>query len=310
LSSRVHHLIGIFLVSAALAQAQNSPVPSAGSTPRKFSPEDPIITLAGVKITVKEVEEYLAAMPPQYRSYYSGQGKAQLADLLITNRLMSLEAERIGLDKKKEVLMSIQIARESILVKAIQDQIDRETVLSDPEAQKYLDEKKSSFEEAKVKRIIIAHKSAVPIVDPNKLPAKEEAETKANDIRKKLAAGGDFEELAAKNSNDMMTSGKGGDMGYIRRVSPQQAQNPKPGQIPIPPPVEQVIFTLPIGSISEVIDGPFGFEIVKVEDRRFPKLADARKEIEQQIKRQKLEALNQRLREKAAIKVEAAFFKP
>ena len=308
--SSIRNLTVILFFAATFAQAQNPPVPAGASSARTFSPEDVVLTVAGQKVTVREVEEFLAALPPQYRTYYSTQGKPQLPGLIITNRLMSQEAERIGLDKKRDVLLGIQIARESLLVKAIQDQIAKETVLSDLDAQKYLDENQMKFEEAKVKRIIIAHKSGVPIISPDRLPAKEEAQIKANEIRKKLAEGGDFEELAAKNSNDMTTSGKGGDMGYIRRMNSQQAQNPQPGQIPLAPPVEQAVFSLPIGSISEVIDGPFGFEIVKVEDRRLPKLAAARKDIEAQLKKQKLDALLTRLREKASIKIEDGFFKP
>lgn len=288
--------------------AQSPANPNSPATQPKVSPDAVVLTIGTTKITAKEVEDFVGALPPQYRAYFAGPGKPQIPDLITRYKLLAQEAERRGLDKDGDVPLKLRIARESILMGAVEAQIVRESPVTDEGAAKYLNDNKAIFEEAHAKRILIAHKSSIPTTTAQDLPSKEEALAKANEIRKKLADGGDFEEQASKFSNDILTSGKGGDMGFIRRANPQMNQAPKQGQIPITPPVEEVIFSIPIGSISDVIDAPFGFEIVKVEERRIPKVADIKKEIEMRIRSAKMEDLLKGLKEKTQIKVEPGYF--
>jgi parvulin-like peptidyl-prolyl isomerase len=303
--------IPCFLLSVSMALAQTAATPATPPPPKALAPDAVVLTIGNQKLTVKDIEDIIAALPSQYRPFYSGQGKPQLADFIIASKLLAEEAEKRQLDQKKDVQLKLRIARESILLDAVKTAVENEAVLSDAEVQKYLDEHKDQFEEAKVRRIIIAHKSSLPIgVSPDNLPISEDAQVKANELQKKLARGEDFEAAAAKFSNDMMTSGKGGDLGFIRRQNPLQEQSPKPGQIPITPPVEKVIFSLPVGTVSEVIPSAFGFEIVKVEEKRMIPFAKVRKEVEALTKQQKLEALMKKLREGANVKIEQGYFKP
>jgi parvulin-like peptidyl-prolyl isomerase len=289
--------------------AQNPAEKKAGNEAGKGSPEAVVMTVGDIKITARDVEEFLSALPAQYREFYAKQGKAQIPDLLITNKLFSQEAVKRGLDKQKSVQRSMQIARESILVAAVQDQIAAESKMTDEQAAQYLQANKLVYEEAHVKRIILAHKSALPLWAGKEFPTKEEAQKKADEIKKKLAEGVEFEELAAKFSDDTMTSGKGGDIGFVRRPTQQKSQNAKPGDVPITPPVESAIFSIPVGSVSEVIDGPFGFEIVKVEDRHLPKVAEIKEEMEARARMDKTEALMRELRSKSSITVDQGYFK-
>lgn len=65
-----------------------------------------------------------------------------------------------------------------------------------------------------------------------------------------LKAGGDFEELARKYSGDRGSNSKGGYMGWI-----------KANTFPIT--FEQAAYTLPEGEISEVVESPMGYHILK-----------------------------------------------
>ncbi len=288
--------------------AQSPAKPNSTAVQPKVPPDSVVLTIGATKITAKEVEDFVGALPPQYRAYFAGPGKPQVPDLILRNKLLAQEAERRGLDKNGDVPLKLQIARESILVAAVEAQIESENPVTEEVAAQYLNDNKSTFEEARVKRIIIAHKSSIPTSTAQDLPPKEEALAKANEIHKKLAEGGDFEELAAKFSSDMLTSGKGGNMGFVRRASLQMNQAPQQGRIPVAPPVEEVIFSIPVGSISDVIDAPFGFEIIKVEERRIPKVADVKKEIVTRIRTAKMADLLKGLKEKTQIKVEQGYF--
>lgn len=73
---------------------------------------------------------------------------------------------------------------------------------------------------------------------------------KADSLRAELLRTGDFEGIARKNSEDRGSLTKGGRMGWISANSyPQE--------------FEDVAFTLPEGQISEVIETPMGYHILK-----------------------------------------------
>ncbi len=81
-----------------------------------------------------------------------------------------------------------------------------------------------------------------------------EIRAKAKDVLNKAKKGGNFEELAKKYSEDDATKPKGGDLGWI--VEGQTV-----------PEFQQAAFSLPKGSISDLVKTQYGFHIIKVIDR-------------------------------------------
>ncbi|HEY4950020.1 MAG TPA: peptidylprolyl isomerase [Candidatus Acidoferrales bacterium] len=80
-----------------------------------------------------------------------------------------------------------------------------------------------------------------------------EIRQKAEDVLKKAKSGANFEDLAKKFSEDDGTKPKGGDLGWI--VEGQTV-----------PEFQQAAFTLPKGSISDLVKTQYGFHIIKVLD--------------------------------------------
>src|SRR5277367_2416115 len=80
-----------------------------------------------------------------------------------------------------------------------------------------------------------------------------ETRQKAEDVLKKAKSGANFEDLAKKFSEDDGTKPKGGDLGWI--VEGQTV-----------PEFQQAAFTLPKGSISDLVKTQYGFHIIKVID--------------------------------------------
>src|SRR5580658_8316036 len=80
-----------------------------------------------------------------------------------------------------------------------------------------------------------------------------EIRQKAEEALKKAKAGANFEDLAKKYSEDDGTKVKGGDLGWI--VEGQTV-----------PEFQQAAFTLPKGSISDLVKTQYGFHIIKVLD--------------------------------------------
>jgi peptidyl-prolyl cis-trans isomerase D len=82
----------------------------------------------------------------------------------------------------------------------------------------------------------------------------EEIRQKAEDVLKQAKKNGKFEDLAKKYSEDPGTKDKGGDLGFITQ-----------GQTV--PEFEKTAFTLPTGSISDLVKTQYGFHIIKVLDK-------------------------------------------
>jgi len=81
-----------------------------------------------------------------------------------------------------------------------------------------------------------------------------EIRQKAEDVLKQAKGGANFEDLAKKNSEDDATKPKGGDLGWI--IDGQTV-----------PEFQQAAFSIPKGSISDLVKTQYGFHIIKVLDR-------------------------------------------
>ena len=99
------------------------------------------------------------------------------------------------------------------------------------------------------------HVEHILLMTVNKPDAEvEEIKKKAEDILAQAKKGANFEELAKKYSEDPGTKDKGGDLGWIIQ-----------GQTV--PEFEKAAFTLPKGSISDLVKTQYGFHIIKIIDK-------------------------------------------
>lgn len=96
---------------------------------------------------------------------------------------------------------------------------------------------------------VIEEKQSTPVEMET---ATEKAKQLADSVYQKLKAGGDFAELAEKYSDDPGSAIKGGDIGFFSRNQTVR-------------PFDEAAFNLKKeGDISEVIQSPFGFHIIKL----------------------------------------------
>ena len=270
------------------------------------SPEAVVISVGDFKLTAGEVEKIVASLPPQNRQYFaSPAGRPRLADYLVRTKLLVREAEKRHLEDREDIKRSMTLFRESLLSREVEKELVKEIKVTDEEAKQFLDANSKSFEQAKVRKIVVRSAATNQFYADGKpsdqLPTDEQAKAKAEDIRKKIAEGADFEEMAAKFSDDPITSGKGGDLGYVRRVN----QDPR---VLLTPPMLDTMFALKTGETSQVIRTPFGFEMFKLEELNSPKLEEVRQEVENAIRQRKYETLYQEMKARSAAKIDEAYF--
>jgi peptidyl-prolyl cis-trans isomerase D len=134
-------------------------------------------------------------------------------------------------------------------------------------------------EQVNIRQIVI--KNPLPAAD-GKVDQKgiDGARGKAEDILKQLKSGGNFSELAKKESQDT-TAKDGGSLGWVQR-----------GSFPSPE-MDKTAFALPKGGTSDVINAGYAFAILHVDDKQDARLKtvdDVKGQIEPVIKQQKAAA--------------------
>jgi peptidyl-prolyl cis-trans isomerase D len=97
---------------------------------------------------------------------------------------------------------------------------------------------------------------------------------KAKAARDEAVSGAKFEELVTKYSDDLPTKFTGGDIGWVKKGDKDEA-------------FEQAVTKTSVGGISELVETDYGFEILKVEERKAAQprpLGDVRAEIEKELR--------------------------
>ena len=91
------------------------------------------------------------------------------------------------------------------------------------------------------------------VVAPKPSPAaKARAKAKADSLLAEIKRGGDFEQIAKRESMDPASKPQGGDLGWNRRGA-------------MVPEFERMMFALAPGQVSPVIETPFGFHVIRVD---------------------------------------------
>lgn len=132
------------------------------------------------------------------------------------------------------------------------DFADQVRVSDEQIAAYYDDNKDTAFaipEQVRMRQILVKTPSDA---DEKKI---EESRKKANDLLAKVKGGQDFAAAAMASSDDAVTSKSGGDLGLQTRKSLSSE-------------LANVAFALDAGAVSDVVQGPDGFYILKVEEKQ------------------------------------------
>lgn len=115
------------------------------------------------------------------------------------------------------------------------------------------------------------------LIRSNEITSTTDAQHKLNQLRNRIINGEKFEELAKAFSDDV-TAQKGGDLGWLN-----------PGETV--PEFERAMDDLKIGEVSQPVQSPFGFHLIRVDERRKQDvtLERARFKLRSELKQRKAE---------------------
>lgn len=200
----------------------------------------------------------------------------RVLDELIDQRLLALEARRLGLRDTPQARRRIAMAEERILGNVLLESIIAEAVTEERVQRVFQEQSELSrpATEVRARHILVS--------------TREEAE----EIRRLSEAGADFAELAVRYSQDTATRLEGGDLGFFTRQG-------------VLPAFAEVAFNTPVGEVSEPFESASGWHLLKVEGMRTAEgrtLEEMRPGIVRFLTFQEIENLITRLEEDANIR--------
>ena len=143
-----------------------------------------------------------------------------------------------------------RMRRDILTQRVIGQEVMRNIVIPEPDQQKYYEEHKKDF--VREEQVFL---SQILISTEGKNPAQAAAaEKKAKDLVARAKKGDKFSDLAAANSDDPETAKNGGYIGAMKRGLMDKS-------------IEDVVFKMKKGDITDPIKRPVGFLILKVEER-------------------------------------------
>lgn len=258
---KASHLIssliaGIVLTTSSLALAQNVAVVNGKPIPKARADA---MTKEAIKRGQKEGPEL----------------QQMVREELINREIFMQEAEKKGIANTDEIKTQLDLARQSIVIRALVDDFLKKNPVTDAEvkAQYETIKKQVGDKEYHARHILV------------------EKEEDAKAIIAKLKAGGKFEELA-KQSKDPGSAPNGGDLDW---ASPANFVKP----------FSDAMVALKKGEFTDTpVKTQFGFHIIKLEDVRdakAPPLEEVRAQMEEQLRGQKLQKYQAELKEKAKV---------
>lgn len=268
---RLYTALAVFCLLVAvhgIVQAEN---------PQSDSGKEVIAVINGQPLTKLHYDQLLQQYRPEARQW-AEQNKGRFMRELVLQEILAQEGKRINLEKTPEMQARLHVQENSTLARAVvQKYIDEKADITDERMQRYYEQHKAEFVEEE--QVTASH-----------ILVKTEEE--AREVRKELAQGKDFAELAKAKSTGP-SGPKGGSLGTFGR-----------GQMVGP--FEEAAFALKAGEISAPVQTQFGWHIIKVTARsegEQQSFDQVKEDIRQKMSSDYVQTLLKDLQDKATIEV-------
>lgn len=203
-STLVLLLVGAASLSAAPAR-KSAPKPAAKAAASANDSDAVLARVGSSVITKRSLAERLAEIPEQYRATYSTpEGRQQLLDRMIEERLWLQDAEGSGIGKRDDIVRQLAQQRRDLLIRTrINELMATNPAPSDSDARVYYDANPVEF-----------HTPAS--VGLRHIQLRTEADAKKV-LGLAKAKGADWNKLVTTWTQDTLTRGNGGNLGTVTR---------------------------------------------------------------------------------------------
>lgn len=219
-----------------------------------LTPDTTLVELGPAKITVRDFEARLDAVPEKHRREMADdpQRIGQLLEQIARQRLLAAKSGEAGLAERPDVQAQMRLARDQVLAKAMLDHVRDNAEPADYEQQAREHYLTNPDEFMAPERITVSH----VLVSTEERP-EEEARALASQVME-VARGGEkpFEELVSEYSDDPSADKNAGRLADVKR-----------GQMVGP--FEEAAFALEEpGDLAGPVKTRFGFHVIRLEGRK------------------------------------------
>jgi peptidyl-prolyl cis-trans isomerase C len=211
---------------------------------------EPLVRWRDLALTQEDYQAALQAIPAEQRFEFQTDMKriTTLLENLVIYRTLAIEAHKEGIDKDPMVKREMDLFRERLLATKRLASFEKSIKVPDLTAAAE-DRYKANPEKFKVPETIEA---AHILVDLKKHGDAATAKARAEEVRAKALAGGDFAELAKEYSDDPGSAPRGGNLGQFTRGRMLKT-------------FEDAAFALKSpGDISDVIETSYGYHVIRL----------------------------------------------
>jgi parvulin-like peptidyl-prolyl isomerase len=211
-------------------------------------------------------------------------------------KALAQAARKQKVNELPEVKQQLALSQEQVLASSFYQSLARSAKPSEAGTRKYFEEHKTEFEQAKARHILIRFQgSRVPLKPGQQDLTEAESLAKAQEVRAKLMAGGDFAALAKAESDDTGSGANGGDLGNFGRGR-------------MVPQFDEVVFSLPPGEISQPTKTQFGYHLIQVQERSTKSFDEARDDIEKKLGPAEAKRVVEQIRKDAHVVLDEKYF--
>jgi peptidyl-prolyl cis-trans isomerase C len=272
--------------------------PANPATTNPIPPDKVVLTIGDQRMTAGEFDQLVEALPEQARAAARGPNKRQFAEQLVRIKILSQEARKRKIDETPAAQQQIELQKESLLANALFQDMTANVKVDEATERQYYEEHKSEYETVHARHILIRMKGSPLTQRAGKQELTEaEALVKAQDLRKKLMADGDFAALAKVESDDATSGANGGDLGSFKH-----------GQMVAE--FDQSAFSLPVGQVSEPVKTRFGYHLIKVEQHETRSFDDVKADLEKKMRPELARSAVENLRRQTPVILDDGFFGP
>jgi len=203
-----------------------------------------------------DLERLISNQSPetQQKQLANPEQRAALVRELLLAKAVATQARKEKFDRKPEVKEQLSYVIDQYLAQEyLRKVVIATVVVTDEEMKKYYLEHEKDFRlpaTIKVRHIFFAApQDASPEV-------KAKARAKTEEVLLQLRKGEEFAKLAREFSEDADSAAKGGELGYLSAGKTNSEE------------FEKAAFALKAGEISAVVETPFGYHLIKIDERK------------------------------------------
>jgi hypothetical protein len=252
-----------------------------------------VLKVGNQQFTKADIDKLIVNLDPRYQQSLATRGKKDLGDQYALMVMFAQQARLLHLDEKPDFVERLALEKEQLEAHTYEQEIIQQAKVTPDDVQQYYTAHAADYDEAMVRHFVIRVKAAEQAAGVGLAP--EEAKTRAEAIRKELAAGADIKKVVEEFNKPAE--------GVNIELEPRKIRN-----LPNLPAGDKAAFALKDGEVSEIQNVPQMLSFVQRTGHGRTDLKDVAPEIERTLKQQKIQATIEQLKKNTGVWMDDQYF--